>query len=298
MLRNIISQGSQYKLHLYLFLARKGFLDSLTWENKKICFIISTGRTGTKTLAALFNHLENVEAHHEPQPDFRQLSIDFALERVCTAKAQSIVNADRKVVLFRMQRLNPHVYVEANNRLFSLIPILRQTFRGCKFVHIVRDGRDVVRSGMGRRWYQPDDIDPYRLKAIDFPNDPYFEYWQSMSRFEKICWWWQKKDGIIYQSVKNESDSITVKFEDIFDESNDYAGLKAIGDFLDIDVSTISHLISIKRNATETYQMPHWQNWDLCLREKFMKISGEHLKQYGYVNDELEWQVLGLETSF
>ena len=106
-------------------------------------------------------------------------------------------------------------------------------FNNFKIVHIIRDGRDYLRSGMGRIWYTKEDDDP-RMKATYFPNDPYYDKWNEMSRFEKICWRWQKKDGFIYDQVEEMDNAITVKFEDIFKDDN-FTGVHRIIKYLDLN---------------------------------------------------------------
>ena len=71
---------------------------------------------------------------------------------------------------------------------------------------------------MSRKWYKKGDGS--RLKATDFPNDEYYNQWAQMSRFEKICWRWQKKDNFIYEDLKIVENYIRIKFREIFNSKN------------------------------------------------------------------------------
>jgi len=288
--RRISQYNSKYKFKFNLFQARHGFLNHLNWEGIKVIFIISTGRTGTKFLADFFNRFENIEARHEPKPNFLSLGNNYAEGKISSNIAQEIIATDRRIVLNELYKMNAKIYIESNNRLFSLIPVLRNTFPNCKFLHIVRDGRDVVRSGMGRGWYEPNDFP--RIKATDFPDDPYFKEWEKMSRFEKICWWWQKKDSFIYESVRGKEDSITVKFEDIFDPDKKYKGIKNIIDFINIDINftnDFKDLMKQKVNDSKSYAIPYWKEWGSDLKNQFIKIAGKHMTNYGYLDKKMEW---------
>ncbi|MFW6265994.1 MAG: sulfotransferase domain-containing protein [Halanaerobiales bacterium] len=285
-----------------------GFLDSLpyefdrlrmhlrligpkNWDSINKCFIISTGRTGTKFLAKFFNCFDNTISLHEPNPDFLKLAIDFVRSKVNREEAADKIDLFRRPLAGEVRRRRAKVYIESNNRLFSLIGPLSDVFKNFKTIHIVRDGRDYVRSGMSREWYTPGDDEP-RLKASFFPDDPYYQNWSGLSRFEKICWRWQKKDGFIYQALKDRKNAITIKFEDIFKDV-DHTGLYKMVDFLGLSQSRteklIDNMIDKKINTNKSYQIPKWPNWGESKRRKFHKIAGNHMKKYydyDYEGDE------------
>ncbi|GEM_PF-1553052 len=263
-------------------------------EDIQMAFIISTGRTGTKSLAYLFNTLPNVISLHEPKPDFLRLGLDFATRRVSYNIAHAFF------VKYRLPQIKKFserydVYIESNNRLFSLVPIISEVFKDKRFnlkiVHIVRDGRDVVRSGFSRDWYSI--FDPFpRLRAVDFPDDPWRSSWKNFDRFEKICWLWQKKDSIIYHDIGYFKNSITVKFEDIFNPENEFEGLWRIVEFLELTPFIEDSKIDIeafmkkKINKNPVYALPHWTQWPQQRLEQFWKIAGKHMKEVGYTMEE------------
>lgn len=276
------------KIRPYYELAKSklGFFNDIDYADIKARFIISTGRTGTKFLASFFNQLSpSILAYHEPYPSFRKLGIDYASRKVPHRKALSNFKYGRMAILNRLIKSNKHIYVEANCNLFSLVPIIREVFPDYRIIHIVRDGRDYVRSAMSRLLFREDD-NLKRLKASDFPSDPYYNRWGGMSRFEKICWHWVKMDEIIYESIQNDSKCLTLKFEDIFDSNTQYSEIKKLIDFFDMDIKAdseyISALMTKKINKTANYQMPHWKNWDTKKKKQFLDIAGTHMKIYGY----------------
>ena len=172
-------------------------------------------------------------------------------------------------------------YIESNNRLYSLIQVLNGVLENPKFIHITRDGRDIVRSGMSRKWYEKDDPFP-RIAASHFPDDPYFDEWDDMNKFEKICWWWQKKDGIILNSLKNIESSIRVKFEDIFSNETGLHTIEKIISFLNISLIIGPEIFKRKINVTKKYSFPKKEKWDANINESFNRISGDLMKYYGY----------------
>lgn len=263
-----------------------GFYNDIDWINIKARFIISTGRTGTKFLAKLFNQLSpNIFACHEPTPDFRKLGIDYAIGKISFEKAKKKFKIGRQAILSKLLKDGKYIYIEANCNLFSLIPIIKDIFPDYRIVHIVRDGRDYVRSAMSRSLFRADDK-LKRLKASYFPDDPYCKKWDKMTRFEKICWHWVKMDSIIYEATRGDKNCLTLKFEDVFDAQNQYPGMKKLIEFFDLDMDVdfkyILSLMKKKVNKTEKYLIPDWKNWDPEKRKQFLEIAGNHMKIYGY----------------
>jgi len=263
-----------------------GLLSHQDWSNIETCFITSTGRTGTKFLANFFNEFDNIHSVHEPTPVFRDLSIEFAKGLCSSKKAKEEIKDKRRALCRQVKRNGNQIYIESNPRLFSLIKPLKEAFNEPKIIHIVRDGRDFVRSGMSRYYggfYSKGDINP-RLNAIDFPEDDYYDNWDDFSLFEKNCWYWKKRDEIIYQDIKDYSKGITIKFEDIFNRPEDYKGICEISQFLGLDnddaISTFKYMQRNKINKTKKYSIPHWKEWDDIKKEKFDQIAGDHMKIY------------------
>lgn len=107
------------------------------------------------------------------------MGVGYARENIPFKKAKKKVNNGRLWICDELNKKESNFYIESNNRFFSLIPVLWKLFPESKIVHIVRDGRDYVRSIMNRDHYTYKDKIFYkkdlRLKATDFPNDPYCE---------------------------------------------------------------------------------------------------------------------------
>jgi len=256
------------------------------WSKIETCFITSTGRTGTKFLAEFFNEFDDFLSIHEPQPNFRKLSREYAEGKCGLDKAIHEIEIKRSALCRRVKRERSKKYLESNPRLFSLLKPIKKVFEEPKIIHIVRDGRDFVRSGMSRPYgafYSNKDIHP-RLKAVDFTDDDFYHQWDDMSLFEKICWYWMKRDEFIYQEIKDYSNGITVRFEDIFKRPDDYIGLKEICDFLKLNdenaIPIFQNMQKNKINKTKVYAIPHWKDWSEEKKLKFDQIAGKHMQKY------------------
>jgi hypothetical protein len=246
-----------WRSRLEIFLSNFKYFYNFDLENKNFCFIVSTGRTGTTYLADHFNQYSNVLSLHEPYPHLLRLgdnvakglnSDDFILKKI-----QSSRN-----IIFRKYNLDTYShYIEANNRLFSLLPFLTILYNNPNFIYVIRDPRNVVRSAMCRDHYKDNDRSP-RIQAIDFPEDPFFHLWDEMDRFEKVCWWVFKENDIIYQSLKNYDNKLIVKFEDLFDKH--YSGIKSIASFISLNFQE-KYIKKQKINKNISYDFDSYEDW-------------------------------------
>lgn len=273
-LRRIDSKLLQYNL-----------LPPQDWSPIQKVFIVSTGRTGTLFFAQLFNLLPDIQSLHEPSPDFLNLAINYAQSLVSFEAAAQEIERKRRPFCRDLKRQNINFYIESNNRFFSLTHPLQRVFPDSKIIYIVRDGRDYVRSGMSRSWYTEDDKSP-RLRADMFPDDPYANQWNQMSRFQKIAWRWQKKDGFINRDFDKLENSIKVKFEDIFYDP-ERQGLFEITRFIGIPDDLVKYPLEQigdkKVHANSKQIIPKWTHWDDQMKRDFDAIAGDHMKlHYDY----------------
>jgi hypothetical protein len=250
----------------------------------KKLFIVSTGRTGTEFLARFFGLFEGVYAGHEPYPEFFKLGCLYARGRVSREQASRRLERGRRTLFRQAERAGAHLYVEANNRLFSLLCPLRDAFPDARIVHIVRDGRDYVRSGMARDWYTAGDkFASQRLQATMFPDDPCRSRWPEMSRFEKIAWLWQKRDGFLYRDIEGLDNTMRVRFEDVF-YNPDRGGLFRMTRFAGLPDEEarqcLERMADQQPNRTVDPTIPGWREWPSDMKGAFDKIAGHHLRLY------------------
>jgi len=271
-----------------------------TWGDLDVAFIVSTGRTGTQKLASIISEAcERVDARHEPFPDLFDLGTDYARGRIPMGRALGDFRAARDRICREVHTAGCDYYIESNNNLGLIIPLIKGSFQERRIIHVVRDGRDFVRSAYsktvpsasrpGAEALVLSDEDPRRrLQAPDFADDPYRSRWPRMSRFERLCWLWVKLDGMIYRAIADDPRAVTVKFEDIFDEGSGYKGLWDIFEFLGlrsrmtVAPDRVHELMSVKENQTQRHLIPRWPEWTAEQTEQFKRIAGEHMDTHGY----------------
>ena len=109
------------------------------WEGYDCVFVLSTGRTGTQTLAELLNLSPRLDAHHEPAPRLVKASFRAFLK----AGQDDWIEKWRFNVLsarddFVLQSNNDgKIYVETANRLSHFAPAIRGVFPESKFIFYI-----------------------------------------------------------------------------------------------------------------------------------------------------------------
>ncbi len=153
-----------------------------------IFFITGMGKSGTKFLANLLNQCKDAKVLHEPFLNENEIVNTFLNKQ---ASLNYILNK-RKPIALKNAR-GTKTYGEVDSYIRYHIPLLKKVFPEAKFLHLVRNGRDVVRSlYLGRSYTSSDKI------AVKFNPK---EGWTNESRFEKICWYWVESNKIVHEHI-------------------------------------------------------------------------------------------------
>ncbi len=253
-------------------------------------FIVGHGRSGTMFLSRLLNCAEKVMVKHENHYEdiiYFHLGMTDNYHNVITNQL-----SERFKRRFDELPEDITVYGEVNSLLRYDIEWLRQNLNPF-LLHLIRDGRDVVRSMYSRAVYlnptqyipaYPDDSDPYSLK------------WHDISRFEKLCWYWNHSNVYIKKRIDDY-----IRFEDILTDYNilNKKILTPVNIHLPEDKweamieqpVNYTHISKTKNfinkvlpyyKRAEVKRIPHWKDWNSEMTDKFWQICGDTMKKFGY----------------
>lgn len=248
---------------------------------ERFVWCLSTGRTGTQTLAALVALSPHVAARHEPAPKLFRLS----------QLAYESGSPDIEVPVFSeaVHLARPHLtaeraraYVETSPQLAFLGPALLSAFPSSYFVHLTRHPVAVVRSGLRRDWYAGNRNDDVRIRPR---ADAISGQWAGWSQIRKIAWLWAETNRTI-AAFLDEIDAgrwIRVKSEELFAGEAD--ALRALYEMVGAPVasqSAIDDVLSAQLNrqvsGAAVAEFETWPEADLAdLRSEcddVMKLLG------------------------
>lgn len=169
------------------------FHPSLLESSVAPLFVLGTGRSGTTTICDLLRQSPGTRAEHEPFIQLTSLSTRLAYGDITTSEASESLR-----MLFQHVTVAPETehLVYADQKFWNLVPLIHELLPRARFLHLIRDGRDFVRSAVSRGWFGPEDADrngiwgQTRLQGDRLDPAISSESWQGMSPFARASWYW------------------------------------------------------------------------------------------------------------
>lgn len=254
-------------------------LPKIVHEEARCCFVLSTGRCGTKLLTNLLGLSSKVRCEHTPSPELIHFS-KIAYEKGFKAKEEFQLGiAMARYELIRNTFLKNQPYVETNNRITFFAPFLAEVFKKSKFIHLVRHPANFVGSGIRRNWYSgKNSHDAGRIVSYGTLN------WKKMTEIEKIAWLWNETNQFIEDFKANIEDVnrvMFVKAEDLFSKTE--ASLR-IFEFLEVEPpleKKISKVIKNPINVQKEGKFPEYNKWNPDQKAQLRRYARLSSK-YGY----------------
>ncbi len=243
------------------------------FRGKQVFFILGLGRSGTNFFSHLLNQDDRAVIFHEP------ISEDFEAAASAQRSSKSALEYLKVYRIRKMRHLVSDVdfdiYGEANSALRFHADALRLLLPECKLIHLVRDGRDVVRSIMARKHYTDNAAGHHNLYPL--ADDPLFSRWEHMDRFEKICWLWKDANQRLANTVTHR-----VRFEDLTTDYDYFNRNIELSLNLRIGEEKWRQYVAKPTNVTKNAVLPPWEEWENSLMDKFNAICGEQMQLFGY----------------
>jgi len=256
-------------------------------DQKRTClFVLSTGRSGTQTLAALLGQSPSVAAVHEPRPYLYALS-RRAYESTPTSESEApFAEAFLSLRGERIGRAHARgrTYAETSPQLTFLAAAIASALPAARFLHVVRDPRHVVRSGMRRDWYAGHAADATRIVPVPgrgaeqgTPID-----WAAATPFEKNVWLWAETNRWILEHAPSERTTL-LRAEALL--AAEPAALEALFGAAGSSVPASTRVQAVLRkryNAQRSGDFPPFAQWSDDQREALVRIAGPVAHRLGY----------------
>ncbi len=242
-------------------------LHKIVHEKAKPCFVLSTGRCGTALLTKIFEQQSNVDVHHAPTPELVYYS-KFAYENFKTLsnELKYIIDAARYDQIRNSFLLNK-IFVETNNRITFFAYQLEKIYPKAKFIHLIRNPINFIKSGIARNWYTGKN--PHDEGHITNFDD--MKTWSNYSQTEKIAWLWNETNQFI-EGFKKEITSdrvITVFAEDLF---NKLETTKNMFSFLDLPPMSPTKIESLVKTPLNKGNVKKIKSIKLQIDENLLEL--------------------------
>lgn len=266
-------------------------------------FVLSTGRSGSMMIARALAKHPALFAIHEPQIHLNvEAYVAWKLGKsVLDRRVLSKVELKRKRKVEQVQE-NGLIYVESSHYLSLLIPYLASIF-DARFVHLVRDGRQFVRSAMDCGFYQRIHSPSAMAKQVvrrKFLIDvgvtdedlllvpPLLAH----TRFRRCAWLWSEVNTIICEELDKlpSEHHFFLKLEDF--------GEKSLGELLSFmnissDANMIRRMLNIgydRPNSTIQRQFPIPLAWSEKQNLEFTKFAKNTMQRLDYPMNKAKYE--------
>ncbi len=277
----------------------KKFKKSINAHDIQPFFVVTTGRSGSTTIANILNSHPKIECYHERRRQLIRLSSEFAYGEKSSEQTENELRA----LYCNSGTTAEEFYGESDQKFWNFISILAELIPRSKFIWLVRDGRKVVASTYARGWYsdtQKEQGHPtvsgferyfyYRLNAAKC-GEISVEEWNSMSTFAKNCWYW----GYLNHTIKQQLDKlpkdrwVLVKLEELQKSLNQIYGLLNVESY-DLEVPKLNTAISIPKYNMQRNKLTGWQSWTPDQCNEFDKWGGPMMDYLysGWKEDKVE----------
>ncbi len=174
-------------------------------------FILSTGRSGSKFSAGLFDLSPRTASFHEPRPTLQYFS-NYAFHHQDQAELLGKMIESARMELLLETFIQDKLYIESNQCLTFFAPFLKKIIKQAKFVHIIRHPGKFVHSAIRKGWHKNDSIwESGRLRENDADG------WGSLDHIGKLSWVWNTTNRYIEEFKKTlpSGDFFTCKIENL-----------------------------------------------------------------------------------
>ena len=250
---------------------------------KKPVFLISTGRTGTKYFANFFQSFGiNVASYHTSSfTRFLNILSNMYYKELLSKKVMGAIW--RRLKYEKIQSHN-YRYIECNPYYYNLIDIISSFFPEAKFIFIIRAPKSFIISHI--KWEKQRWQSMFANRAIPFWQPVSYwdqirgfgnKYHQRVEFYSKI---WVRKNTMIWESIVNKDNAITVKFEEVFDPVTGVDVITKIVEWLNIslDRQIDREMIIKKINKTKKAQ----NIWDKDCERIMNKYCRSLMEYFGY----------------
>lgn len=249
--------------------------------------IVSSGRTGTQFFGQFFDHFyENLISRHEPRPDLFNIFIEKYRNKAGTEELVTFLRKDRLALVNECRKSPSQVLIESNPNASLLIPELKLTFPSHKFLWIVRDPKTYLKSayskspdGSGEMMFYGENDHRDRLKPSDLTESENVD-WDRFDRFQKICWYWNAINKILYSNLKDDNNCLMLRYEDLFSKEDNLHYLLKVLDFFEldhseIDLDRVNSRMLVPSNQTKFSMIRSYDDWDKNKTDSFEALTSE-----------------------
>ena len=241
---------------------------------KRTYFVLSTARTGSKWLVNFVDQATSCCALHEWTLNHRRTDDGYELDKRTGDDFMGLVESQNVAVALIRQAAAHHRSIlpgdvlEANVYLPPFLSELRNEAHEAEFIHLHRDGRDVVRSILNRGWYDT----PMDRRHLAIP----IAQWDELNQFERACWYYRHTQETLMGATETR-----ISFERMVSD-REYL-TRTLGELgLVIHPLLAQDQFDQRIDPNATAEFPDYEHWGEDYQRSFERICGQVQEALGY----------------
>lgn len=215
-------------------------------QSIELVFVVTTGRSGSTSIANILNAHPQISAKHEPRIQMIQWSTELIRGDLSSEELEArLTNLFCKTSVFEPEL----VHVESDQKYFNMVPLLARVLPQSKFIWLTREAPAVIASTYARGWFRDEENLPtqdihwswnaYRLTGPETGEMEQSE-WDSMSGFERNCWYWAYVNRTIQASLASlpQERWVHARLEDLSKDASSVLDFLGVSDQIKLDTET------------------------------------------------------------
>ena len=253
---------------------------------ERIVFILSTSRTGTKTLAEGLAGGGILSFHQPPFSRLLTIASNYYLHGWLPKHALEWLVAQLREP--QILTAGCSYYVQVYSLDYLPAKIISQKHPNVYVVHIVRDPRTFVPSYLNwmhtrfRSFVANKFVLGWHPSGF-FTGEIPWRTWREMNEFQRVCWHWTYKNTLVESLFEGEEHYVRIRFEDLFSTR----GPKVLRDALSLVGipyrDGFTAMLGRSRNVSRKTYFPPWEGWEPERKQQLLDFCGEKMRQYGYL---------------
>ncbi|MGK7939758.1 MAG: sulfotransferase [Crocosphaera sp.] len=257
---------------------------------KEPIFIVGSGRSGTTFLGSCIGKIPEISYHFEP--DIIKATAKYVYTGEWSQKKAQWYYRNIYSLLMRIHGDGDLRLADKTPRNSFIIPFLYETFPDAKFIHIIRDGRDVALSLSKQPWYRGDQVNSGIRERGGYPYGPYARFWvepdrvrefETTSDIHRCIWLWRRYLETILEATTQlpENQYYELRYETLVTDTKQEG--KRLLDFLEITSTSSRRLFqqAIAQARPNSVGLGQKQLSDEQLQE-IEQEGGNMLNRLGY----------------
>ena len=271
-------------------LTPKRLVDNIFPNLKQPIFIIGAPRSGTTFLGECLGALPEISYHFEPVAT--KAASRHVYEGTWNFNRSRFFYKQVYSWLMRLYGEGGLTFCEKTPRNCFIIPFLYKVFPDARFIHIIRDGRDVALSYSKKPWLQAASSDSGKLEPGGYSYGAYPRYWVEPQRREEFkktsdihrcIWAWRRHIENVWEDKQQlPSDQYFELSYETLVTNYEQEGERLLN-FLHIENTTSRQQFEVALGKANPSSIENWkQELTSEQLERINQEAGYLLRQLGY----------------